>query len=69
VASITAQNAGQEGEIERPTPEGVSILAAMDGRGTDQTESLRGMPATDRARAAAAHGFATGTAGDKRSGA
>jgi hypothetical protein len=66
VASTTAQNAGQEREIERPTPEGVSILAAMDGRGTDQTESLRGMPATDRARAAAAHGFATGTAGDKQ---
>ncbi|MBZ5504608.1 MAG: hypothetical protein LAO78_03875 [Acidobacteriia bacterium] len=66
VASTTAQNAGQDREIERPAPEGVSILAAMDSRGTDQTESLRGLPAIDRARAAAAHGFATGTAGDKQ---
>jgi hypothetical protein len=38
----------------------------MDNRGTDQTETLRGLPAMDRARAAAAHGFATGTAGDKQ---
>ncbi len=47
VASTTVQNAGPEREIERPAPEGVSILAAMDSRGTDQTERLRGMPATE----------------------
>jgi hypothetical protein len=66
VASTTAQNPGKDREIERPKVENVSILAAMDSRGTDQTESLRGLPATERARAAAAQGFATGTAGDKQ---
>jgi hypothetical protein len=66
VASTTVQNAGEDREIERPAEDNVSILAAMDSRGTDQTESLSGLPATERARAAAAHGFATGTAGDKK---
>lgn len=66
VASTTVQNAGQDREIERPQMENVSILAAMDNRGTDQTERLRGLPATQRAREAAAHGFASGTAGDKQ---
>jgi hypothetical protein len=66
VASSTVQNAGQDREIERPQAESVSILAAMDSRGTDQTERLRGLPATQRAREAAAHGFASGTAGDKQ---
>jgi hypothetical protein len=66
VASSTVQNAGQDREIERPQAESVSVLAAMDNRGTDQTERLRGLPPTQRAREAAAHGFASGTAGDKQ---
>jgi hypothetical protein len=66
VASSTVQNAGQDREIERPPAENVSILAAMDNRGTDQTERLRDLPASQRAREAAAHGFASGTAGDKQ---
>jgi hypothetical protein len=66
VASTTVQNAGQPREIERPQPEGVSILSAMDSRGTDQTERLRDLPATQRAREAAASGFATGTGGNKQ---
>lgn len=66
VASTTVQNAGQEREIERPQAEGVSVLAAMQNQGTDQTEQLRGLPATERAREAAAHGFAAGTSGDKQ---
>src|SRR6478609_4871629 len=40
VANTTVQNAGEQREIERPQPEGVSILSAMDSRGTDQTERL-----------------------------
>ena len=66
VANSTVQNAGQDREIERPQTENVSILSAMDNRGTDQTERLRGMPASQRAREAAAHGFASGTGGDKK---
>jgi Cdc6-like AAA superfamily ATPase len=38
----------------------------MDNRGTDQTERLRGLPPSQRAREAAANGFAAGTGGDKR---
>ncbi len=66
VANTTVQNAGQQREIERPQPEGVSILSAMDNRGTDQTERLRALPASQRAREAAASGFATGTGGNKQ---
>jgi hypothetical protein len=66
VANTTVQNAGQQGEIERPQQESVSILSAMDNRGTDQTERLRALPATQRAREAAASGFATGTGGNKQ---
>lgn len=66
VASTAVQNAGQEREIERPQAEGVSVLAAMQNQGSDQTERLRGLPAPERAREAAAHGFAVGTSGDKQ---
>jgi hypothetical protein len=66
VANTTVQNAGEPREIERPQPEGVSILSAMDSRGTDQTERLRSLPPTQRAREAAASGFATGTSGNKQ---
>jgi hypothetical protein len=65
VASTTVQNAGEEREIERPKEEGVSVLSAMQNQ-SDQTERLRGLPAPDRAREAAAHGFAAGTSGDKK---
>ena len=66
VASTTVRNAGEEREIERPQAEGVSVLAAMQNQGSDQTERLRGLPAPERAREAAAHGFAVGTSGDKQ---
>ncbi|HVG91941.1 MAG TPA: hypothetical protein VNB54_10675 [Alphaproteobacteria bacterium] len=66
VANAAVQNAGQAREIQRPEPENVSILSAMDNRGTDQTERLRGLPPSQRAREAAANGFAAGTGGDKR---
>jgi hypothetical protein len=65
VASTTVQNAGEEREIERPKQEGVSVLSAMQNQG-DQTERLRGLPAPERAREAAANGFAAGTSGDKK---
>jgi hypothetical protein len=65
VANSTAQNAGAEREIERPQQESVSVLAAMGDTG-DQTQRLSSLPATMRAREAAAHGFAAGTSGDKQ---
>jgi hypothetical protein len=66
VANSTAQNPGQDREVERPQADNVSILSAMDNRGTDQTERLRGLPPSQRAREAAAHGFAAGTGGNKQ---
>jgi hypothetical protein len=66
VAFTTVQNAGPEREIERPKEEGASVLAAMNNKGTDQTERLRGLPPTMRAREAAADGFAAGTSGNKQ---
>ena len=66
VANTTVQNAGEPREIERPQPEGVSILSAMDSQGTDQTERLRSLPPTQRAREAAASGFASGHGRNKQ---
>jgi hypothetical protein len=65
VANSTVQNVGAEREVERPAEESVSVLAAMDDKG-DQTQKLSALPATMRAREAAAHGFAAGTSGDKQ---
>ncbi len=66
VANSTVQNAGAEREVERPQQESVSVLEAMKEQGSDQTQRLNGLPATMRAREAAAHGFAAGTSGDKQ---
>ena len=38
----------------------------MKNNGADQSERLRDLPASQRAREAAAHGFATGNSGDKK---
>jgi hypothetical protein len=65
VANGTVQNAGQDREIERPQSDNVSVLAAMNSHG-DQTDQLSGLPPAQRARAAAAQGFATGTSGNKQ---
>ena len=66
VANSVAQNAGQDTEIQRPPQESVSVLEAMDNKGADQSERLRGLPPTTRAREAAANGFAAGTSGNKQ---
>lgn len=65
VANSTVQNAGKDREIERPQEDTVSVLEAMSNTGTDQTEALRGLPPAQRARQAAADGFAAGTSGKK----
>ena len=65
VANSAVQNPGQQREIERPPEDTVSVLEAMDKTGTDQTEALRALPPVQRARQAAASGFAAGTSGHK----
>lgn len=61
----SAQN-GPRAKIERPPVESVSVLEAMKHNGTDQSDRLRGLSASERAREAAAHGFAAGTSGDQQ---
>src|SRR5947209_2588147 len=53
-----AQNSGGQGRVERPPVKSVSVLSAMKNNGTDQSERLRELAASERAREAAAHGFA-----------
>jgi hypothetical protein len=64
MAMQVAQTAGQPAEIGHDDEENVSVLRAMDEKGTDQFGALQDMPPSLRAREAAAHGFATGTVGD-----
>lgn len=68
VAGSVVRNAqnGAPGKIDRPRMDNVSVLEAIDKNGTDQTDMLRDLPASQRAREAAAHGFAAGTAGNKQ---
>jgi hypothetical protein len=61
-----AATAGQPGEVQPEEEESVSVLQAMGENGQDKTESLRDLAPSLRAREAAAHGFATGTNGDRK---
>ncbi|MGE0405047.1 MAG: hypothetical protein AB7O65_02025 [Candidatus Korobacteraceae bacterium] len=67
MAMQVAQTEGQAAEVGHEDEETVSVLRALDNNGSDQSETLRDMPASIRAREAAAHGFATGTGGDPES--
>jgi hypothetical protein len=64
MAQQVARSAGQAGDAERPVEEQVSVLAAMDVKGTDRIPQLQKLPPSQRAREAAASGFATGTSGN-----
>lgn len=68
VAGSTVRNAlnAAPGKIDRPPLDSVSVLEAIDNNSADQAELLRDLPASQRAREAAAHGFAAGTAGNKQ---
>jgi hypothetical protein len=57
---------GAEGKTNRPPMESASVLEAMKNNGVDQSDRLRDLPPSERAREAAAHGFAAGTSGDKQ---
>lgn len=67
VAQSIAQTAGRPGQIEPPEEDHVSVLEAMGDTGKDRTDAIRVVPPSERARQAAAHGFASGTAGDRKS--
>lgn len=66
VAGSVVRNApnGMAGQIDRPPIESASVLAAMKDNGADQSERLSALPPSQRAREAAAHGFAAGTSGE-----
>lgn len=57
---------GAEGKIERPPADSVSVLQAMQDNGVDQSDRLRELSPSERAREAAAHGFAAGTSGNRQ---
>ncbi len=63
MAKQAADAAQEQGEITPPEEESVSVLRAMDQRGTDRSEQLIKMKPSLRAREAAASGFAAGTGG------
>jgi hypothetical protein len=66
MARQVAQTEGQPGDAERPEEESVSVLQAMQEKGTDRMPELEKMPPSLRAREAAASGFASGTSGDSK---
>lgn len=66
VARQVAQTAGQPGEVETKPEESVSVLGALDSTRNDRSAELTQLPATQRAREAAASGFADGTQGDRK---
>lgn len=61
------QEQGPAPDLTPEEEEGASALRAMGSEGSGQQESLREMPPAQRAREAAAYGFARGTANDKDS--
>jgi hypothetical protein len=65
-ANSIVQNASHSTQkVEPPPHAGAPVLEALRNRGSDQTDRLRDLPADERARSAAAYGFAAGTGGDK----
>ncbi|HUO59672.1 MAG TPA: hypothetical protein VMU24_03325 [Candidatus Acidoferrales bacterium] len=64
-AQQIAQTAGQKGEVEHHPEESASVLQALSRRGTDRFTELKAMAPSQRAREAAASGFAEGTDGDR----
>jgi hypothetical protein len=65
VANTLLHNADQKQTVERVRKPDVSVLAAIERNGSDQSDRLRTLQPAERARQAAAHGFASGTGGDK----
>jgi hypothetical protein len=65
-ARQVAQSAGGNAEISQPVEESASVLKAMQSAKEDRVQELETLPASQRAREAAASGFASGTGGDPK---
>lgn len=65
MAQQVAATGSQDGVLPAPEEESASVLQAM-GNKADRTDELQAMPASLRAREAAASGFASGTSGDRK---
>ncbi len=65
MAQQVANSATQNAVVPPPEEESVSVLRAMENNG-DRTDELEAMPASLRAREAAASGFASGTSGNRK---
>lgn len=66
IARDVAKQAGQPGEIKPTEEESVSVLEAMSNPQEDRTEGLASLPPSQRARQAAAYGFAANQAHDRK---
>jgi hypothetical protein len=66
LAQQAAQTAGQQAEVEHAPEESASVLDAMSGTGVDRSKRLEALRPSQRAREAAASGFAEGTEGSGR---
>jgi hypothetical protein len=66
MARQVAQSAGGEGEILLPMDGSTSVLRAMQSAKEDRLQELQALPPSQRAREAAASGFASGTGGDRK---
>jgi hypothetical protein len=68
-AQSTAATAGQPADVTPPAEESVSVLQAMNHvnslPATGPAEEMKNLPASERARQAAADGFAAGTSGKR----
>src|SRR5262249_30090784 len=58
LAQSAARAAGKPAEVEHEEEESASVLQAMGETGTDRTKQISNLPDSQRAREAAAHGFA-----------
>ena len=65
MAQQVAATADKDAVLTPPQEENVSVLHAMQ-KTDDRTTELEALPASTRAREAAASGFASGTAGDRK---
>ena len=66
MAQQVAASADKDAVLTSPAEENTSVLRAMQ-RTDDRTSELESLPASMRAREAAASGFASGVAGDRKS--
>lgn len=64
-STIQAAQNGAPPVVERPPIESASVLEAMNNK-DDQSDRLKDLPPSQRAREAAANGFAAGTSGNKQ---